>query len=179
MAVPSVKTCPECGEEFPRNPKSSAKQWAAATFCTVRCANISRRQERPQRTCAQCSASFSKPVGYSKAQWENARYCSADCRNLARREPRLMPSGYVRVFRRGHPLANRDGYVLEHRLVLYEAGVEIPPGHQVHHVNGDKTDNRLENLEVLTESDHHRHHVREAGFVVNQFGTWPLRTTDA
>lgn len=72
-------------------------------------------------------------------------------------------------------MANSDGYALEHRQVLHDAGVRIPPGLQVHHLNGDKSDNRLENLQVKAASDHHRDHIRDAGVVGNQFGRWRLR----
>lgn len=34
-----------------------------------------------------------------------------------------MRSGYVRVRWPDHPLAMKDGYVFEHRLVLYQAGI--------------------------------------------------------
>lgn len=80
--------------------------------------------------------------------------------------PRLHPegryvahNGYVRVnVGTGHPLAMRDGTIYEHRLVLRDAGVEIPAGAHVHHKNHDRTDNRLENLEVVTVEEHgHRH----------------------
>jgi hypothetical protein len=54
----------------------------------------------------------------------------------------------------GHPVANSDGYALEHRYVLHEAGVELPQGRHVHHLNEDKTDNRIENLVVLTPLEH-------------------------
>lgn len=87
-----------------------------------------------------------------------------------------MPSGYVRVWEPSHPLANRDGYVLEHRKVVHDAGVVIPPGTNVHHRNGIKDDNRLENLVVKPASTHHRDHVRAADAVVNQFGTHRLRS---
>lgn len=89
-----------------------------------------------------------------------------------------MTTGYVRVWVPGHPVANADGYALEHRLVLHDAGVLIPDGAHVHHLNGDKTDNRRENLEVLTAGDHHRHHIAVAGRVVNQFGEWPVLTAE-
>lgn len=88
----------------------------------------------------------------------------------------VMNSGYVRVWEPGHPMANADGYVLEHRKVLHDAGVDVPPRHHVHHLNGDKSDNRIENLGVLSEHDHPRVHAYEAGKVTNQYGTWPLRS---
>jgi hypothetical protein len=87
----------------------------------------------------------------------------------------VRKNGYRAIWAPDHPMANSDGYVAEHRMVVHDAGIPIPPGHHVHHKNGDKRDNRLENLEVALASDHHRTHVREAGFVVNQYGRWPLK----
>lgn len=89
----------------------------------------------------------------------------------------IMNTGYVRIWVPGHPTAKRDGYALEHRYVLYEAGIAIPPGYHVHHLNHDKTDNRLENLGVMKAGEHHRHHVHAAGEVQNQFGTFPVAPT--
>lgn len=91
--------------------------------------------------------------------------------------PSITSRGYVRVYRPGHPMADRWGYALEHRYVMWESGVD-PTGKHVHHINGDKTDNGLENLEVVDVSEHHRHHIREAGVVTNQFGVWPVATTE-
>jgi hypothetical protein len=55
-------------------------------------------------------------------------------------------------------LAGRDGFVLMHRMVVHDAGIEIPDGWHVHHKNGDKIDNRLENLEVKDPSTHSHDH---------------------
>ena len=93
-------------------------------------------------------------------------------------KPRLMPSGYVRVWCPGHPVANKDGYALEHRKVLHDAGVELPARHHVHHVNGDKADNRIENLQVKPVEDHIRDHALAAGVVVNQHGTFKVAQTE-
>jgi hypothetical protein len=89
----------------------------------------------------------------------------------------LLQIGYYAVFEPSHPLAMEYGYVLEHRKVVYDAGIPVPPGHHVHHINGDKLDNRLENLEVKEAADHSRGHAEEAGVIANQFGTWPLRSS--
>ncbi len=46
----------------------------------------------------------------------------------------------------------------EHRMVWVEAHGPIPDGYVIHHKNGDKLDNRLENLEMMTRGAHRRHH---------------------
>ena len=45
---------------------------------------------------------------------------------------------------------------LLHRLIYEEAHGKVPRGHEVHHKNGNKTDNRLENLEMLSSVEHGR-----------------------
>jgi hypothetical protein len=46
-----------------------------------------------------------------------------------------------------------------HRVIWEEAYGEIPPNHHIHHKNGVKTDNRLENLELMSQFDHSMHHL--------------------
>jgi hypothetical protein len=71
----------------------------------------------------------------------------------------LDSGGYVLVKMRDHPGASRQGYVREHRLVMETAlGRHLERHEVVHHRNGIKTDNRIENLELMSPSDHRREH---------------------
>lgn len=66
-------------------------------------------------------------------------------------------AGYRYVHQPDHPLAQAHGYIAEHRLVMFEAGYDIE-GMAVHHLNHDKLDNRLENLVVMSHSEHAAQH---------------------
>lgn len=81
--------------------------------------------------------------------WKNGNYIS--------------PNGYLLVRCVGHPMAKHRGhYVLKHRLVMEKhLGRYLKKKEVVHHKNGNKMDNRLRNLELMTQSQHMKHHCEE------------------
>lgn len=63
----------------------------------------------------------------------------------------------------GHPMADARGRVREHRIVMaaYLELAFLPRRWHVHHKNGTRSDNRIENLTLFkSNAAHRRHHTR-------------------
>lgn len=71
-------------------------------------------------------------------------------------------SGYLYVQSPKHPKCSKKGYVAEHRLIAEKIiGRYLTDDEVVHHINRIKTDNREENLQVMTKSEHIKLHQNE------------------
>lgn len=70
--------------------------------------------------------------------------------------------GYIAVYAPDNPSANKDGYVMEHVLVMEKAiGRTLESNEVVHHINHIRTDNRIENLMLMTRGEHTKFHAIE------------------
>ena len=68
----------------------------------------------------------------------------------------ISQHGYILIHQPNHPLAMQRGYVAEHRLVMEKyLGKILKRTEQVHHKNGIRTDNRIENLELVQRENHY------------------------
>ena len=75
----------------------------------------------------------------------------------------ISEAGYRRIY---DPKQRR--LRMEHVLVWESVNGPIPPGYQIHHRNGVKLDNRIENLELVTPTAHTRLH----GGCIFRNGKW-------
>ncbi|GHG92878.1 HNH endonuclease [Comamonas sp. JC664] len=83
---------------------------------------------------------------------------------------RVNSSGYKQFWDK-----DEQRWVFTHRRVAEKKiGREPVPGEEVHHINGDKTDNRRQNLVVLKDSVHDRVHQEDpdACFRCGRSGHW-------
>lgn len=115
--------------------------------------------------CSSCGVEF------EASRAESRVYCSPACAWRAHAGAgngrwsggrRVEPNGYVAVLMPGHPRARANGYVYEHQLVAETSlGRFLTTAEVVHHVNHVKTDNRPENLRVMTRAAHTALHMAE------------------
>ncbi len=85
--------------------------------------------------------------GKDAARWAGGRHQKED-------------NGYIWVYSPGHPYATSGHRVYEHRLVMEaHIGRYLETDEHVHHKNGVKDDNRLENLELLRNGEHQAKHM--------------------
>lgn len=76
----------------------------------------------------------------------------------------VASNGYVKIKDAEHPCADPNGYVYEHRLVMEKSiGRFLTTKEVVHHVDGNRTNNSLENLVLFGSIAEHKseHRARQ------------------
>jgi len=78
--------------------------------------------------------------------------------NRTKYKKKVISRDYIYIRCPNHPNRTTGNYVLEHRLVVEKSLKRyLHPNEIVHHINGNRQDNRLCNLAVVTPNNHERH----------------------
>lgn len=117
-----------------------------------------------KKVCKICNKSFEKPYSCSKKEWEKRVYCSKPCKYA---DGYFLLGGSKNPNYKGGTI-NRAGYRIinvlgkrtrEHRDIIEKfIGRKLKSNEVIHHINGNRLDNRLENLKIMNKKEHHRLH---------------------
>jgi len=145
--------CPGCGIE----------KWSALALYKKQDGKVS---------CSSCIGK--RTVNQNNLKWWNEGSHKSDCKcaRCSDQKGENNPQWRGGISRQGeyvtvkiypdnimYEMADSRGYVMEHRLIMaQELGRPLKAGETVHHINGVKDDNRLENLELWYTN--HGHGVR-------------------
>ena len=123
-------------------------------FCSAQCRNVFFARMPVVKECILCKKPFKDKTGGDRV------YCSLNCywANLKKIHPRGDKKSYLKVKINGKRLS-------EHRYLIEKSiGRKLLRSEIVHHLNGDKHDNRLENLKIITQSEHIKEHFKKISF---------------
>lgn len=157
-----MKECIECGNNLTGN---------QTKFCSKRCRdrNYDKRHKNHHKVCPECGVEFMgrKDQVYCSnscsAAYGNRLYTGEKAKNW--KGGRIIrKDGYVMIYTPDSPVAHKDGYAYEHRLVANEKyPFTLPSSFPAHHLNGDRSDNRPENIQVRGSQGRHlkEYHLKE------------------
>ena len=156
--------CPICGKEFRAYHKD-------AKYCSVDCKSKSQRKGKRTLTCDNCGKTYKvypSVVKWNKLRGRKNNFCSRKCQSEFRAgkptgEGRYVNErGYVLVLDPGHPRPVAGHYIYEHRAVMEKhSGRILREDEHIHHIDGDRQNNSVENLRIISPSEHAAIHDRD------------------
>lgn len=173
--MPSIVTCSVCGKSHKVTPSRALVYKVCSRACMGKLASKN-KSENVTGTCEVCGAQFKTKASHKSRRRTCSRLCmgklkSIECVGKGNHQYGKRGAergnafkGGKRISSWGYILVGVDGgkYEFEHRLIMERIiGRKLLRTEHVHHINGNKQDNRIENLSLMTKSEHQSLHNKE------------------
>lgn len=162
---PPNTACSVCGKPIKRPPSHLAR--VEQPVCSYECNGVLRGQEWAQHahkgraawTEESIKSYTQKMTGENNPAWKGG----ATYRTRKGNYPQSVK--YVRCPSEFISMARKDGYVMEHRLIMAQhLGRPLLRSEVVHHIDHDVTNNQLDNLQLFASNGEHKRHEGETGY---------------
>jgi hypothetical protein len=142
------KTCVVCGKEF----LVHAYRRNSAKYCSKECYHKSTVVDK-SRVCQNCGSVFLHKD-------KNKKFCSAECAyEFRRKQPKtstIGKDGYKRIWLTDGSCIKEHDFVMEQHI-----GRKLNKNECVHHIDGDRSNNDIGNLMLMTIGEHSRLHRKK------------------
>lgn len=144
--------CQNCGKIFEVEASDHRlKDGSGIKYCSRKCMGEAETKAKPIK-CLNCGKTFYATRG---------KFCSQECACEYRSKnykdhKTYSENGYLVKYEKGY---NKKGNVKVHRAIMEEhLGRKLSPDEVVHHIDGNKKNNDISNLKVMTRGEHSRLH---------------------
>jgi ribosomal protein L24E len=172
-----VFICEQCKKKFERIGSHKYR------FCSRKCKGDYKHDNNPNFKIVKCSY-CNKLIGRRKVKKNNVYLCNSSCqlnyeyknnlrdlKGIHQTHINLREKAKIKL-KKGHKHFNRNlghdgywqiyvplsGWRREHLYLWEQKYGKIPNGYELHHIDGDKTNNNLKNITLLTKYQHRKLH---------------------
>lgn len=151
----TLVTCSYCGKKFLKRNKDIKE--GRNTFCSRKCQGLHKTSNHKIKLiCSYCGKEFNRDISKLKNSKSKLYFCSKKCKNNAQKcEAKILNKSTIRKDYRITAFLNKE----QKCEICNNDDLRVL---EVHHINNNHNDNRIENLMILCANCHKIIHYTKA-----------------